>query len=86
MVRGIFVISGSEKKEREKDKSQFPYALTVSQTTENKNKDCDKMKIINKIKSGSSQWRHISDTCPEMKLLKVFLRHIRYFLTLGTCC
>ena len=55
LVRGIFVISGSEKKERKKDKSQLPYALTVSQTTENKNKDRDKMKIINKIKSGSSQ-------------------------------
>jgi len=55
LVRGIFVISGSEKKKRKKDKSQLPYALTVSQTTENKNKDCDKMKIINKIKSGSSQ-------------------------------
>ena len=55
LVRGIFVISGSEKKKRKKDKSQLPYALTVSQTTENRNKDCDKLKIINKIKSGSSQ-------------------------------
>ena len=54
LVRGIFVISGSEKKRERKTKANSPMHSQCPKLPKIKIKT-DKMKIINKIKSGSSQ-------------------------------